>query len=152
MRIIDPTCTIGHLAKDPEISAAKLASWSSKGAEICNDSKLWRLYSGDEPCSKMITATVMEASAWNKNARAFAGWQASLGRVALPIFDLREEDDPEKTSMWKITFKEGGVEDVELVCAETKAEARRQFDKMARVTWVVKSIDNMEKKQVNINQ
>jgi len=145
MNIIDPTCTLGNMAKDPKVSAARQAKYLNDAERICHEQVPWRLYSGDEPCSKMIMATVMEAQAWNKNARAFAGWQASLGRIALPIFELREEDDPEKTSMWKVTYKEGGVEDVELVCAESKAEARRQFNKMARVTWTVLSIEKIIK-------
>jgi hypothetical protein len=145
MRIIDPTCTLGNLANDPEVSEAKKQKYLQSAERICHEQVLWRLYSGDEPCSKMITATVMEAQAYNRNARAFAGWQASMGRVALPIFELREEDDPAKTSMWKVTYKEAGIEDVELVCAETKTEARRQFNKMARVTWVVIDIEKASK-------
>lgn len=143
MQIIDPTCRLGNLASNPDESEARKAKHWEGVREMCTEKLWWRLYSGTEPCSKMIEATKMEAGAWNKNARAFAGWQTSLGRVALPVFELREEDDPSKTSMWKVTYKEGGVEDVELVCAETKAEARRQFGKMARVTWVVKSIDQV---------
>ena len=58
-------------------------------------------------------ATARELMA--KNARAFAGWQTSLGRVALPVLEYREENDPGKAMMYKVTYHVGGVEDVELV-------------------------------------
>jgi len=141
MKVIDPQYTLGALATDPEAAKARKAKWFVAGNAALDNVLLWRLYSGEDPCGPVIQATATEAQGWNKNSRAFAAWQYTLGRNALPIFELREEQNPELAVMWKVTYKVGPTEDVELVCAMSKADARREFNKLARVTWIVKSID-----------
>lgn len=144
MRQFNPTMKAIALSVDAEKDALRRSRWAENRKKARTDTKLYRLYSDNVPCSRVVACHPMEAGAWNRNAAAYYALQASLDRVNLPLLEWKEENDPAKAMLWDVVYSDGGKRDTIRVCAETKAEARREFTNLARPTWIIVTIDLSE--------
>ncbi len=131
----------GDRSTDPEIAKAKCLK---PGKDSQTVMLKFRLFSGDDPCSKVVDTTSMEANAWNRNAAAFYHWQNTLGRDCLPILVWKQERDGAKAKIYIVRYKENGAEKSAQIVAQSKAEARREFDAVASVVARITDVEERE--------
>jgi hypothetical protein len=141
MRQINPYMAAAHRSGEPEVNAAKQAKALDRRDDAMSKLTKYRLYAGDSPVGMILECFPMEAHAWNRNVRAFYAWQRTLGRVALPLLEYREELDQTETKMMRVFFRLNGQEKHRDFCASSKAEAKREFNKIAAVSAVLMKIE-----------
>lgn len=141
MRQINPYMAAARRSGEPDENAARQRT-ASAGAKNCiTDVKKFRLHYGDVPVGVVVMARPMEVHAWNKNARAYYAHQLTLGRDMLPILEWREVGKASESVVWRVKFRNNTNDGEMLVSALSKAGAKREFDQMAPVTAVIKSIE-----------
>ena len=125
------------------ITAARIRQ--AKAARKDPEQKLlWRLYSGDHPCSKTEEATEDEMMAWNRNSVEFYSWRISLGKLPLPILQWKLESDARSASVFRVHYTEKGLNKMREVVAQDKGDARREFERWAPVMARIKRIEGEE--------
>lgn len=134
MNQINPMGYAGALSVDPEVAASKQARWFARGRASITDLVFYRLYQGDQPVGLILKCHPMEASAWNANARAYFAHQCTLGRDLLPILEYRRVEDRSDSMIYEVSWRENKQNHRMFICAMSKAEAKREFAKIASPT------------------
>lgn len=123
---------MGALATDPRESEAKQKKFLKTAREFFK----YRLYHGDFPVGTVIECKPMEAEAWNRNARAYFQHQCTLGRDNLPLLIWKKETDAE-SPVYVVPIKEAGGNRELVVCARSKAEAKREAAKLVNIAAII---------------
>ena len=144
MKQVNVPKELGKLAKNPELARARGEKWKANGVAAREVKKKYRLFYGEDPATTVVEAFPMEVNAWNKNARAFYQWQNSLGRDCLPILLWKEEEDGTKVKVYRVIYLENGQKKCREIVGQSKAHARREFNRTASVTARVDRIEEDE--------
>ena len=144
MRQINPYMAAARRSGDPSDNAQKQVRFLARTRSCLTDMLKYRLHYNEDPVGMVVRAHPMEIHAWNTNARAFFAHQISLGRESLPILEWRQVGKDAGSFVWRVKFRQNGKDDEKLVSAPSKAGARREFESMASVTAVIKSIEQDE--------
>lgn len=141
MRTINPFMAAAHRCGDPVDNAARKNKYVRQVMACATEVKKYRLHYRKIPVGMVVLAHPMEAHAWNKNARAYFAHQATLGRRMLPLLEWQEVGQEAESFVWRVTYRNNGKEAEHVVSALTKAGAKREFESMAPVTAVIRSIE-----------
>jgi hypothetical protein len=141
MRQINPYMAAAHRSGDPDANAAKKAKFLANKGDCIDKPTKYRLYLGDVPVGLILICIPMDVHAWNKNARAFYAYQCTLGRDRLPMLEYREEKDESGTKMMRVFYRQNGREQHRDFVADSKAEAKRQFDLIASVACIIMKVE-----------
>lgn len=141
MQHFNPLAAAAQLAGDPAENAAKKAKAVDRLNDCTAELTKYRLYYGDIPVGMLVECYPMEVHAWNKNARAFYHHQCTLGRDRLPILEYREEKDESAAKMFRVFYRQNGREQHRDFVAESKAEAKREFEKIASVAALILKVE-----------
>lgn len=140
MNIQNPYMSAARRSGEPLENKLKQGRFLSRKEGAKKDLLKWRLHYGDTPFGIVVEATTFQVKAWNTNSRAFYAWQCSLGNVCLSLMEWREAEDRSSSPVWLVKYKENGQSKEMAICADTKADASREFHKTAGVTARVVSI------------
>ena len=127
---------MASLATDPRESQAKQQKFLKNRSAACTDVFQYRLYSGDTPVGAVIECYPMEAEAWNRNARAYFRHQLTIGRDNLPILEWKKETEIE-SPVYSVPYKQNGEQKKVIVCAQSKAAAKREAAKLVNIACVI---------------
>jgi hypothetical protein len=141
MKQQNPYLAAAHRSGEPEINAARSNRFFAQKAALNTDLKKYRLHYNETPVGMVTVAHPMEIISWNQNARAFASHQATIGREHLPILEWKEVGQEADGYVYRIQYRENSQAKEILVSAVSKAAARREFNQLANVCAVIKTIE-----------
>lgn len=148
MRTINPYMAAanrqGMLDGHADDAALRARRWLRRSAERMSGLRHFRLYSGDMPCGAFVCCTELAAQEWNRNARAFFAWQASLGRELISLLLFKEEAIG-GSKCWIVKWRLNNREqEPMLLVANTAAQARKEFNDVANVCAQIISVEETE--------
>ena len=127
---------MGALATDPRESDAKKQKFLKNGTTACTEIFKYRLYHEDMPVGTVVECHPMEAEAWNRNAKAYFRHQCTLGRKNLPLLIWQKETAAD-SPVYRVPIKENGKKKHVIVCAGSKAAAKREAAKLVNIAATI---------------